>query len=99
MFLLFPYNRIEDNRKNYEYLAAKGHVYQDVRDCIMKSLYNYFICAGIKPIETTKENVQIWGNDATLSSSQKSSSLGSYKKFHSAYIMWKFPEEVNYSIN
>ena len=86
--------RIEDNRKHYESLAANGHVYQDVRDCIMKSLYKYVICASIKPIEAVKENVQKLGNDATLSTSQKSSSLGSDKKSYTPFIMWKFPEEV-----
>jgi hypothetical protein len=90
--------RIEDNRKHYESLAAKGHIYQDVRDCVMKSLYNYVICASIKQTEMTKEDVQKLGNDATLSSTQKSSSLGSDKKSYSPYIMWKFPEEVNYLI-
>lgn len=62
----------------------------------MKSLYNYVICASIKPIEKDTDNGQKVGNSgATLSNSQKSSSLGSDKKSYMPYIMWKFPEEVS----
>jgi hypothetical protein len=60
----------------------------------MKSLYTYVICASVKPSETGKEKVEKLGDSSTLSSSQKSSSLGSDKKSYEPYIMWKFPEEV-----
>ena len=89
----FVVKRIENNRKKYEELAAKGHVYQDVRDCSLKSLFNYVICASIKPSDTLKENVEKLG-EAALSTSQKSSSLGSEKKSYVPYIIWKFPEEA-----
>lgn len=89
---------MENNRKLYESLSSKNHVYVDVRECLIKSLFTYVFIASLKTTDNNNNNREKdkIDTDVNLSASQKSSSLGSDKKTYIPYVMWKFPDEVYY---